>query len=77
MDKIILPANEPIELEIPKFSTTIGSGENVQMTVPVLVPETPPRERQIVLVISLEHAQHIAGQLQASIVTAKANARRR
>lgn len=71
MDKVILPATEPIELEVPSFSITRGSGGNVEMTVPVSVPGPIRREQSIVLVVSLEHAQHIAGQLQAAIVTAK------
>ena len=47
------------------------------MIVPVLVPGQPVREHEIRLSISLEHAQHMAGQLRAAIVTAKVQLRRR
>jgi len=77
MDKITFPMPGPNELECPRLSTTRASGGIVEMIVPVLVPGQPVREHEIRLSISLEHAQHMAGQLRAAIVTAKVQLRRR
>ena len=73
---IILEGSPPYELVTQKEPNTTAQGETVVMTLPVFAAGFPGNTQDIQLRLTIEHAEYMASQIQAALVTARQNRRR-
>jgi hypothetical protein len=73
MGTVVFEGAKPFALVMHHPPTTTAEGRIVVVTLPVLVPEFPQSTADIQVRMTMEHAAQIAAQIQAALVTAKAN----
>ena len=75
MGSIQFIGDMPFELVPQREPNTTSEGENVVVTLPVFVPDFPAQTAEIRVILSLQQAKHLFGQIQSAIVTAQVNER--
>ncbi len=73
MGVIILEGERPFELVTQKLPTTTAERQTVVMILPVFAAGFPQATADIQVKMTIEHAEQVAAQIQAALVTAKVN----
>ena len=76
MGTIVFEGSKPFEIALQTEPTTTAEGGTVVVTLPVFAPGFPQQTADVRLLLSIQHAEYLAAQIQPVLVMARVNAKR-